>query len=1832
MNIAIVGMACAYPDAPHPAALWESVMWRRRAFRRIPAERLSLSDYHSPDRSSADRTYSTRAALIEGWEFDRTAYRIPAAVHRVSDPAHWLALDTAAHALADAGFPGADGLARERVAVVVGNTLAGEVTRAHALRLRWPYVRDVLACALADLPVETGVRVLERAERDYLSPFPEFSDESLAGAQPTMIAGHVCRHFDLGGGGYAVDGACASSLLAVISACRTLREGGADFVLAGGVDVSLDPFELVGLAKTGVLAADRMRVYDERAGGFWPGEGCGFVALMRAGDARDLGLRIHAEIAGWGVSSGGADAADGQVLALRRAYAHAGVLPGEVALFEGHGAGTSAGDTAELTALTRLLSTSRPAFPAALGSVKANIGHTKAAAGVAGLIKAALSLAAGTLPPTTGCENPHKLLTGPASPLRILDAPEPWPDGPRYAGVSAAGVGGLNAHLVVSGTAEAPMSSTPAGVRGAYPVSERRVLPEGLPSRDDPLVFAISGEDVLGTLRRIADQATCWSEAELVDLARALGTRPGGAPGTAGDAGQAGGRRVALVAGSPEQLAERAAVAADRWERLRPGVLDAAPGVFAGDGVRGRVTLLFPGQGAPVRSPDGRVRDGVADTAEAQPAILAASLAALRKLDRLGVTAGAAVGHSLGEIAGLVWAGSLTVKDARRLVRRRGHIMSELGRPGAGMVSVGAGREVAEQLARGTALVLAAVNGPASCVLAGSLEELAVAVRRAAERGVPTTALPVSRAFHSPLVADCAAAMADFLKDVRFRPPVRTLISTVTGAPLSPDDDPALLLHRQITAPVRFWDAVCHVAGDTDLFCEAGPGRTLSALIEGVPAVSVDAFGRSAAPAAETAAALWAAGAIPDLSPLYGDLPGRPMDIWRDRVFIANPCSRLRGNDTACGEAGGFLPAEEVVWLVRDLVAAEAGLPVESVTDDMFLLGDLKVTSTARLAAGAARAAGRRRPVAPPAGDITVADLAECIAALPPAGPDGDRTPPTPVPGVAPWVRCFAEPAYPDFVGPGSSPPAQETVPQADPLHPQEITKLVQDTAPRPAPVRRSRQEAVATDDPLRPQEITKLVQGSGGRPAAARRRPLGITAPRLHHPRTLVVGDPLDPEEIARLLRAARKALADGTGFTVAADGGALAGFARSLHLEHPDVFTGDPRPQPLPIPLPGDGPLPVGPDDVVLVSGGGKGIGLACATGLAEASGCALGLVGRASPDDDQVLRANLAALAERGVRHAYALADIGDEAAAAGAVRLLTDALGPITMLIHAAAVNRPARFAELGDDEIVAHLTPKVAGLSHLVAAASPKHIVTFGSVAGTYGMAGESHYALAAGLMREQSRRLGGLNIDWTTWSDVRDPACDVTPLPEREGVEVFLKLLRTPGLPPSVAVHGRLGQPPAPCPGRGRFVDDVRVHYPGVELVADSVVSLASDPCLGDHRPGGTAVLPAVVALEALAQAAAVVAGRRVSEIADMSFDRPVTVPEGGGTTVRVCALRRDDVIEVVLRSEETGFQADHVRAVFPVASTRGAHSPPAGTQTAQNRGEPLTADEIYGPLCFQTGRFRRVTRLTLVEPHACAGEVRGDEPEGWFGGASPLLGSPGVADATIHALQACVPHRRLLPAGAERLVIHPEAGRGDVRLSARERHGDIAEYVWDVEAVNGEGRPVATWTGLRLKDAGPLPRVDPWPPSLLAVYLQRAAVALGLSPSLRVSVDRPEAGCSRSHLAGHVLSTASPATCGWERVGGAVPALGPGLTPLVNELQPRCDEPRDTVATRVWNAVECLSKAGLPPSAPLAVEGVFDGGWALLRSGSNLIASTVVRIRGVDEAVSIALMAEGGG
>jgi enediyne polyketide synthase len=488
-----------------------------------------------------------------------------------------------------------------------------------------------------------------------------------------------------------------------------------------------------------------MRVYDEHPTGFLPGEGCGVMVLMRTADARAASLPVYAEILGWGMASDGQPdrarpaAASAQLLAMRRAHEMARVDPADVQLIEGSGTGTEAGDHAELEALAELRAGARQV--AALGSVTANIGNTRAAAGAAGLIKAVLAIANGVLPPSTGVRTPHPVLRDGRAALRLPAVPEQWPAGVRHAGVGAAGPDGLAVHFVLAGGPGQPAAARPpqprprslaravqtrphaparslraARIRGRAAATAQNLTEPALrlaatrsagacsAGPEQPFAFLLRAADqpaMIAILTRIAAIAPWMSDAQLQDAAAQL-SRAAAAEGRV---------RIALTASSQEELAGLAGEAARLLPGLSSPVLGTRPGIFADPGTGGAAGA--PDAGGHIALVISGQSDDLPDLPQRQ---LSRILAVLRWMDELGVEAGAAVGHGIGELAALVWAGCTTPADARTLTALRtaalaappdsapGQLSSTIGRfstfsfrpPRRRLVSGSTGREVAE--------------------------------------------------------------------------------------------------------------------------------------------------------------------------------------------------------------------------------------------------------------------------------------------------------------------------------------------------------------------------------------------------------------------------------------------------------------------------------------------------------------------------------------------------------------------------------------------------------------------------------------------------------------------------------------------------------------------------------------------------------------------------------------------------------------------------------------------------------------------------------------------------------------------------------------------------------------------------------------------------------------------------------------------------------------------------------------------------------------------------------------------------------------------------------
>jgi enediyne polyketide synthase len=1740
--IAIVGMACCYPDARTPVELWENVLAQRRAFRRLPPERLRLEDYFSNDFNAPDAIYASEAAVIEGYEFDRVRFRVAGPIFRSVDLAHWLALDVAEQALQDASFLAGQGLPLETTGVLVGNTLTGEFSRAATLRLRWPYVRRVVDARLGAEGWDKSRRseFLDQLEEEYKAPFPAVGEESLAGALSNTIAGRICNYFHFGGGGYTVDGACSASLLGVARACSALEAGELDAALAGGVDVSLDPFELVGFAKAGALAHGEMRIYDKESSGFLPGEGSGFVVLMRLADAIAQHLRVYAVIRGWGISSDGGGGITrpevrGQTLALERAYQRANYGLDSVALIEGHGTGTPVGDEVELKTLCAMRKAAGgKTRPAAIGSIKANFGHTKAAAGVAGLIKATLAVYHQVLPPTTGVRQPRSEVEGEGAVLRVLAQAEPWPtDMPVRAGVNSFGFGGINVHVTIEGCEAARSIGWSASKK--FPTV----------GTQDVEVFFLDGgspAELIGKIERLADLAPGLSYSELTDLSATL-------------AGQAGlGRaRAAIVAATPGELAEHLHQLQGLLQNGELRHLDITEGVFLGiDGQESRVGLLFPGQASPVRlrpGIHGRRFEEIAALYEsaalspdhdrrssevAQLAIIAAEVAGLRLLEKFGIAGSVAIGHSLGELAAYCWAGVLEESSLLDLVRLRGRLMSQLSGPRGTMASIGASTSEVESLIEdGEKVVVACLNAARQTVVSGESEAVATLVSRAQSRGWTATLLSTADAFHSPRMAPAARLLGRGLGSFDLRPPHKTVISTITGAKI--DDKAQLhdLLVEQLTNPVQFLPAMAEAERAVDLFIEAGPGSVLTQHLKAVtdvPTIALDIAGSSLAGLCKALGAAYVLGARLQFDALFKNRFARPFDINRQPKFFANPCElapvpaslgkkprpvpplepRIAPKNRLTEEAPAVASCNNgsAAHLIRSLVAKRAELPSDSISETARLLRDLHLNSivVSEIVSSAARELG----VTPPAhllsfADATVGELAQGLEQLRNSAGTAPAQDTVPA-GIDSWYRAF----------------------------------LV-DWTPRALRGRR---------------EIRSLPGGWNvfGPPDHPLLERLSQTALPGNGVVMCMSADPIE-EQLSVLLAAVHKVIEmEGPEryFVVLGAAGVAGAFARTISLEHPGILTrvleaspgsdvvsyletelsgpqthiearydsSGQRYEPcfrLLAPVEGDA-IPIRRGEVMLVSGGAKGIAAECAFALAKEAGAKLVLLGR-SGKDDPLVSTHLSALEASGVVAGYFQADVTDPQAVRAAVSAAEHKYGPIAGIIHGAGHNQPVLVSDLDEAKLRATLAPKVRGFRNLVAAVDASRLrllVTFGSVIGRVGLRGEADYALANASLSALTEEFAHLHpwcrclaFESSVWSGIGMAErmgkvetlrnAGIASIPPAEGVSWFRNLTARTLPATTVTVISRLGaNSPVPIEAPAlpllRFLERPRVYYPGVELVVEADVTTVSDPYLLDHIFRGQPLLPAVMGIEAMVQVAmAVCAEKRIPAVEHLRFEHPIVIEAGARVTLRIAALVRESGgVEVAIRSSQTSFQMDHFRCscVFGDAPLRPDNASPL-PEPSRLPVDPQR--ELYGSLLFQGPRFQRLAGYRRLSSRLSWADIAPGPQPAWFSAYLPgalVLGDAAARDAALHSIQSCVPEAILLPLSVDHISVCRLASSEALIAHASERWQEGSTYCYDLELRTSDGSVREYWQGLRLRKVEDAKTQD-WPDPLVAACLE---------------------------------------------------------------------------------------------------------------------------------------------
>ncbi len=814
--IAIVGIGCRFPGAPDPDAFWQLLVSGTDAIGEVPADRWDVDAYYAPEPATPGKMNTRWGGFLDRVDlFDPAFFGISAREAELMDPQQRLLLEVTWEALEHAGIP-AETLSASSTGVYVG------ISNSDYGRLIFRGLSDLTAY-------------------------------SATGTSLSIAANRLSYWLNLRGPSVAVDTACSSSLVAAHLACQSLLAGESNICLVGGVNLILSPEATITFSQARMMAPDgRCKTFDAAANGYVRGEGCGVIVLKRHRDALAAGDRILALIRGSAINQDGltngltAPNGPSQQAVIRTALERAGAAPHQVGFVETHGTGTALGDPIEVRSLQAVLCPTREASnPCWLGSVKTNIGHLESAAGIAGLIKAVLSLKERTIPPNLHFQrlNPYIRIDG--APLSFPTSPVVWQppaNTRRFAGVSAFGFGGTNCHVIL----EEPPVAVPAA-----PPAHRPTQVLTLCARSRPALRQLA--------HRYGQHITSHPEESQRDICYSAST---------GRTNQ--GMRAAVVGNRPADLVRQL----EDLERTLSGDAETPPTpkqapplvfLFTGQGSQyvnmGRVlweteptfrrtlqqcadlvpelsdhsllSVLYP-----EAAEADRVGAAIDETLYTQVSLFVLEYALAETWQSWGIRPAVAIGHSVGEYVAACRAGVFSLTDALRLVGTRARLMQSLPREGK-MAAVHCGHEqVAEWIRAWEAeLSVAAINGPQQTVIAGSDRAVDAIVEQCQQRGVRVQPLVVSHAFHSPLMRPMTDQFRAVAESVTYQTPCFPIMSNVTGARAGEEMATADYWVQHICAPVRFAESIAALRSQGyDLFLEVGPKPVLAALGRNIPA------------------------------------------------------------------------------------------------------------------------------------------------------------------------------------------------------------------------------------------------------------------------------------------------------------------------------------------------------------------------------------------------------------------------------------------------------------------------------------------------------------------------------------------------------------------------------------------------------------------------------------------------------------------------------------------------------------------------------------------------------------------------------------------------------------------------------------------------------------------------------------------------------------------------------------------------------------------------------------------------------------------------------------
>jgi len=864
--IAIIGMASLFPESKNLREFWSNILDKVSCITDVPPDRWEIDDLYDPDPKAKDKTYCKRGGFIPDVDFNPMEFGLPPNILEVTDSSQLLSLLVARDLLKDCGYTDGE-FDRKNTGVILGVGGGQKLITPLVSRLQGHIWKKVLkSSGVGDDDINV---LIEKMKKAYI-PWVENSFPGMLG---NVIAGRVANRFDLGGTNCVVDAACAGSLAAMKMAVNDLLEHKANMMITGGVDTDNSPFMYLNFSKTPAFTSDEVaKPFDESSKGIVIGEGVGMMMLKRLEDAERDGDRIYSVITGIGSSSDGkfksiyAPRAAGQTVAINRAYQDAGIAHNSVGLIEAHGTGTKAGDAAEFEGLKAAFDNEgHEVEHIALGSVKSQIGHTKTAAGAAGMIKAALALYHKVLPPTLNVERPNPKMHIKQSSFYLNSETRPWLNpkgGPRTAGVSAFGFGGSNYHFVMQEYEREPA----AGYR--------------LHSIARPLVLHAKtvgqlNEKCAGWLNALEADSTGVEYFNFVQEAQDPKIPQSDA-------------RIGFVAKDQQQVVELLKSARESFARETGKVewtdIKGVTFRLQGFGPEAKVVALFSGQGSQYLNMCNELllnfppmRDAFAEMGELslgdsthlcnavypqpafddatreeneerlkltqfiQPSVGSISVGLFRLLTSIGFKPDFTAGHSFGELTALWAAGVIDDKNYYSLSRSRSMAMAAPPPDadydtGAMLAVMGDVDSIEGQIKKFENVSVANYNSPKQAVIAGPKESIIAAQSELKESGFSTVKLPVSAAFHSPLIDYAHKPFSEAIDAVTFNKPTTAVFSNVTTKqyPKTPKAIKESFKKNMLTS-VRFTEEIKNISdqGGT-IFVEFGPKNVLTRLVDAI--------------------------------------------------------------------------------------------------------------------------------------------------------------------------------------------------------------------------------------------------------------------------------------------------------------------------------------------------------------------------------------------------------------------------------------------------------------------------------------------------------------------------------------------------------------------------------------------------------------------------------------------------------------------------------------------------------------------------------------------------------------------------------------------------------------------------------------------------------------------------------------------------------------------------------------------------------------------------------------------------------------------------------------